>query len=237
MRIPTVAALATTLALAAATAAPAVAAADDTAATLSINGTGVTMITPDVATISVEVRSGSANRVTARSRANIRTKSVLNALARQGVLRTAITTTGVELSRTQVNRKKVFYASSNTIVVRFTDIAKVGPSIDAVTKAGADTVDGPQLSFSDPSAGLAETTRAAIADARRRADDAAAAAGQRVTGVQSIVVDPYSVPEVAGGTSYDASAPAPKRGEPTQVVAGRQEATATVRMVFTIAPA
>jgi uncharacterized protein YggE len=239
MRIRPLAALAATLSLAAV---PAAAHAEDVPPpTLSISGAGTVLVTPDVATLDVEVRSGSARRQTARSRANLRTQAVMAALAAQSVARTQITTTGLHLTRTQVSRRKVFYGATNTISVRLTDVRQVGPVIDAVTKAGADGVDGPQFAFSSPSAGRAEATRAALADARRRADDAAAAAGQRVTGVRSIVVDPGGDYDSASGGyakgAADASAPARRPSTPTPVSAGRQEVTATVDVVYTIAPA
>ena len=70
---------------------------------------------------------------------------------------------------------------------------------------------------------------------RRRADDAAAAVGQRVTGIRSIVIDPASGP--ASASADQASAPAlTDVKEKTVVDAGRQEVTATVEVVYTIAP-
>lgn len=238
MRSRPAAVAAATLALVAA-AAPAARAADpDPTPTLSIRGTGVTLVAPDVADVDLEVRSGSAQRETARSRANRRTRLVLAALARQGMARAAITTTGVTLSRTQVRRGKVFYAARNAISVHFADVAKVGPVVDAVTAAGVDTIDGPTFGFSDPSAGRAAATRAALADARRRADDAAAAAGQRITGVRTIAVDD---PGDDGLAAYDkaaaASAPATGGGVPTAVSAGRREVRAEVSVTYTMAPA
>lgn len=235
MRSRTLAVAASVFALAAT---PSAALAAGEPASLAINGQGTAFVTPDVATLSVEVRSGSASRQTARSRANVRTKRVLSALAAQGIPRGEITTTGIRLSRTQVTKKKIFYGASNSIEVRITDVKKVGPVADAVTKAGADSVDGPAFGFSDPTAGRPEATRAALADARRRADDAAAAVGQKVTGVRSIVIDPESGPVSASGGLGKASAPSrtTEGAEPTQVSAGRQEVTATVEVIYTIAP-
>lgn len=214
-------------------------AADDTTPTLTIDGRGVAFVTPDVATLQIQVRSGSASPVAARSRANLRTRKVIAAIVALGVPRTQVTTSGVTLSRTQVRKGKVFYSATNELDVRITDVAKVGPVEDGVTRAGADAVDGPSFTFSDPSAGRAEATRSALADARRRADDAAAAAGQRITGVRSIVVDPDAGPQpYASGGSAKASAPSAAADTvATPVSAGRQEVDATVEVVFTMGPA
>ncbi|HEY1540609.1 MAG TPA: SIMPL domain-containing protein [Solirubrobacteraceae bacterium] len=234
MRTPTIATACATLALALV---PAAARADDPA-TLAIDGNGVAFVTPDVATLSISVRSEAATRQRARRHANERTQRVLAAIAANGVPRDKVTTTGVTLSRSQTRKHHTVYDAANSIDVRVLDVAKVGPIIDAATRAGADAIDGPDFSFSDPSAGRAQATRAALADARRRADDAAAAVGEKVTGVRSIVIDPADAPEpVAAGALSKSASPATTDAAPTQVSPGRQEVDATVEVVYAIAPA
>ena len=115
-----------------------------------------------------------------------------------------------------------------------TKIKLLGRVIDRATTAGASGIDGPTFSFGDPSAGKTRATRAAIADARRRADDAAAAIGYRVTGVQSVQLDP------GGGGSGNAGggASSPAAGSaPTTIHPGTEEVDAQVQVVYTIAPA
>ncbi len=216
--------------------APAAAHAQD-ASTLTIQGAGVAFVVPDTATFEAEARSGARSRTTARSRANKRTAAIIAALTKSGVPRAEITTSGVSLSRTTL-RRKPFFLARNTISARVTKIATLGPLLDAVTKAGADSIDGPEFSFSDPSAGRAEATRNALADARRRADDIAAAAGQRVTGIRSLVVDPSSGPQpYAGGDAQAVSAPERDKDAPTKISPGREQVDSTVEVVYTIAPA
>ncbi len=235
MRFPTIAAACAAVSLALV---PAAARAADAPATLAIDGTGVALVAPDVATMSIEVRATASTRQRARRHANQRTSHVLAALAAKGVSRGKITTTGVTLSRTKNRKHQTVYSARNGLDVRITDVAKVGPIVDAVTRAGADSIDGPSFQFSDPSAGRAQATRLALADARRRADDAAAAAGQRVTGIRSIVVDPDSGPVSAAGAAASTKSPglAFTDPQPTQVSPGRQEVSATVEVVFTIEP-
>ena len=231
MRLQTMTAACAALAL---LLAPAVAQAADEA-TLAIDGSGVAFVAPDVATLSVGVRSSASTRQAARRKCNARTRRVLAALAGRGIPRSELTTSGIGLERTTV-KKRIRFNASNSITVRLTDVAKVGPVIDAVTKAGADEIDGPSFSFSDPSAGKALATRAALADARKRADDAAAAVGMHVTGIRSVVIDPAGPPDSASGAAaMKATSPAFTGDEPTQVSAGRQEVTVTVEVIYTIA--
>jgi uncharacterized protein YggE len=218
---------------------PSAARAADTPATLAIGGVGIAFVTPDVATLSIGVRSTAGTRQGARGKANTKMRRVLAALAAQGVPRSQLTTTGVTLSRRQASKRKVVFVAENSASLRLTDVAKVGPVVDAATRAGADGIDGPYFSFADPSTGRAEATRLALVDARKRADDAAAAVGQRVTGIRSIVIDPASGPlSASGGDEASASSPAAfsEAREKTEVNAGRQEVTSTVEVVYTIAP-
>jgi len=80
-------------------------------------------------------------------------------------------------------------------------------------------------------------TTAALADARTRANAAAAALGYTVTGVQSVDLDPQSA--VLPGASDGATAPVATSAPatPTNIHPGAQEVDATVAVVYTIAPA
>jgi len=112
----------------------------------------------------------------------------------------------------------------------------VGRVIDAATRAGADSIDGPDFSFSNPSAGVVAATNAALADARRRANAAAATLGYSVTGVQSVDLNPQSTvvsPVSAGGGAPGATS---TPTTPTHIHPGAEEVDATVAIVYTIAP-
>jgi uncharacterized protein YggE len=211
-------------------------------ATLSITGDGSVEIAPDVATLSIEVRSTALTATGARSKANTRTNAVLAAITKLGIDRGSIQTSGISLARSQVAATRHhpahrLYSASNDLTLRTTNVSLVGPLVDAATQAGADSIDGPDFSFGSPSAGQAAATRAALADARSRADDAAAAIGYKVVGVQSVAIDPQetSTPEpLAAAAPASAELKAPT---PTPVDAGQQEVDATVDVVYLIAPA
>jgi hypothetical protein len=84
--------------------------------------------------------------------------------------------------------------------------AIVGRVIDAATLAGANSIDGPNFSFANPSAGEVAAERAAITDARNQATAAADRLGYTVTGVKSISLNPQS-----GGVSSSGSGCSPVR--------------------------
>jgi len=164
---------------------------------------------------------------------------VVHAIRANGVSGSDIQTNGVEVSsavkRTRSGKRRIWTASES-FDVRVRDIKLVGAVIDGATRAGASSLDGPTYSFSDPSAGKIAATRAAIADARRRADDAAAAIGYRVTGVESIQLDPQSA-GTAGSSGSAPVAATPTGTTPTSVHPGTQEVDVQVDVVYTIAPA
>jgi uncharacterized protein YggE len=63
------------------------------------------------------------------------------------------------------------------------DIESVGTVVDAVTAAGATNINGITFRVDDPTAAEAEARAAAVADARSKADQLAAAADVTIIGV------------------------------------------------------
>src|SRR5579884_1707129 len=163
-------------------AAPAVA--DSTPQTLSVVGNGTVFVTPDVADLSVSVTRKATSSRRALSEANRTTDAIVSAIEALGVVPTDVQTQGVNVSSfTHKHRKR--WEADESVSVHLTNVKLVGPVIDASTHAGASNVDGPNFSFSTPSAGVEAANRAAISDAQAQANDAAAAIGYKVTGVQS----------------------------------------------------
>jgi uncharacterized protein YggE len=212
--------------------------------TLSVDGSGSVMVKPDVASLSVSVSRSAAKSADALSMANQRTDAIVAAVKAAGVPASGIQTDQVNVFRRTIKvgphghqHKVRRYTASESLSIT-TTTALVGNVIDLATRAGANSIDGPDFSFSDPSAGEVAATNAAIADARTRANAAAAALGYTVTGVQSIDLDPGSGVVVPGGASGTASTGAPAAPKtPTTIHPGTEEVDASVEVVYTIAPA
>ncbi len=227
------------LLLALALAAPAAALADDATPTLSVVGQGSAFATPDTADLSASVTKTAATAAAAREDVARRMTGLLAALDRLGVPRTGVQTTSVGVSReTRGKRPRVRFTAQSSIGVHLINVALAGPALDALTAARADDVQGPSFGFSNPTAGRPEAEQAALADARARADAAAAAVGMRVIGVRSIDLDPRSgiITPVAAG-QVTSGAPGPRRPTPTPVETGRQEVDVAVAVVFLLGTA
>lgn len=214
--------------------------ADDTTPTLSVVGQGTAFATPDTADVSASVTKTARTAGAAREDVARRTTALLAALDRLGVPRADVQTTSVSIMRTvRKRRPRVHYTAQSSIAVHLTDVALVGPALDALTAARADDVQGPSFGFSNPTAGRPQAEQAALADARARADAAAAAVGMRVIGVRSIDLDPSSgVTPVVTSNGAVAGAPAKRPGPtPTPIETGRQEVDVSVAVVFLLGPA
>jgi uncharacterized protein YggE len=223
--------------------APAALADASTPSTLSVDGSGSVMMTPDVASLSLTVARSAPTSRAALSAANRRVDAIVGAVRSAGVPASGIQTSSIDVSRGTVRvgpRKhrhfvRRFIATESLSITTTTAI--VGHVIDVAVAAGADSINGPSFSFSDPTAGPVAATDAALTDARRRADAAAAALGYAVTGVQSVDLNPQSgiVVPVAGSPGAS-KAPPPGPPTPTTIHPGTQQVDATVAVVYTIAP-
>jgi len=222
--------------------APAALADTSTPGTLTVEGQGSVMITPDVASLSLTVTRSASTAAPALSAANRRVDAIVAGVRGVGVPASGIQTESINTSCARVRvgpkgHKHLIRRCTARESLSITSAAAiVGRVIDAATHAGATTIDGPDFSFADPSAGQIAAEKAAITDARKQANAAAAQLGDTVTGVQSINLNPQSgVVEPVAGSAPSGATGAPST--PTTVHPGAQEVDATVAIVFTIAPA
>ena len=213
------------------------AAADVVTPTLSVTGSGAAFVAPDVADLSVSVSRTAASSRQALSAANNGIDTVVRSIHAIGIPMGDVQTEGISVSQVTVRvgmHKLQEWNASEMLTIHVTNIRNVGAVIDTITRAGASTVDGPTFSFSSPSVGKVAATRAAIADARTRAADAASVLGYRITGLRSVQLDPMAQIALPAGAQ---AAPSSPTGTRTTVHPGSQEVDAQVVVVYTIAPA
>jgi uncharacterized protein YggE len=158
---------------------------------LDVSATGRTTRVPDVATIRAGVVTQNATAAAALSENADRMTRVLAALKRAGVAPRDVATANVGLSpqyRYGENVPPVItgYQASNTVSVRFREVAKSGAILDALVKEGANQIDGPSLEIDNPDAALDEARNDAVKRARARADLYARASGMTVARIISI---------------------------------------------------
>ena len=158
---------------------------------LEISARGEVKRVPDIATISAGVVTQAADARAAMAENATRMQRVVAALRRAGVAERDLSTSQISLSpqyKYQDNQPPVItgYQASNSVSVRFRDIATSGAILDTLVAQGANQINGPALSIDRPEAALDEARLSAMATARARAALYALAAGLTVRRIVAI---------------------------------------------------
>jgi uncharacterized protein YggE len=199
-------------------------------------GEGTVKMAPDRVwvTIAAESRAKSP-REAQRANADAM-KAVLDKLKALGLPADAIRTSGYDLQPQfdYVNGRQSLreYLARNTIEVRVDDVSRAGEVLDAAVGSGATSVSGVRFDLKDRSAAEREALKKAVADARGRADAAAAGAGMKVERVVKIEEQRVMIPEPRPIMMARQSIVAEAAGPP--ISAGELEIRATVTMTSSI---
>ncbi|MCE3519352.1 SIMPL domain-containing protein, partial [Escherichia coli] len=161
---------------------------------------------------------------------------VMAALKRAGVAARDIATSTVNLSpqyRYADNQPPAItgYQATNTVSIRFRDVATSGTILDALVAQGANQIEGPTLSIDKPDAALDEARTDAVKRARAKAEIYAAAAGLRVARVVSIS---EAGQDAGGGEPVRPMMMMRVRADaaPTQIAPGEKDVTVTLSVRF-----
>jgi hypothetical protein len=150
--------------------------------TVTVNGTGTVSSVPHEADFTLGV-SATAKTATAATSANAGEMArVIGALKAKGVASADIQTTEISLQPNQndAGTKVINYTVTNSVTVDIRDLTEAGAIIDAAVNAGANQVDGPTLTPTGQQEIYRAALKAAIADARTRAQAIADAAGEKL---------------------------------------------------------
>jgi len=200
---------------------------------LNVVAEGRSTRVPDVAVIRAGVVINAPTASAALSQNSVQMSKVLAALKAAGVAERDVQTERVSLQpqyRYENNQPPQLtgYQASNTVSVRFRDIARSGAILDALVNQGANSIEGPNFLIDQPEAAMDEARIDAVKRARARAELYAQAAGLRVDRILSIsegaeTPGPLPMPTVRMMAAKDASTP---------VVAGEQEVNVTLMVRF-----
>src|SRR5205807_1588410 len=131
---------------------------------------------------------------------SVEMRKLIDALKAAGIPTESIQTSSVSLApvTSDSGDAVIGYTASNSVTATIANVARAGEIVDAAVAAGANQVDGPNLTVSDQSALYKSALKAAVADAREKAQALAAASGLHVGAVSSVEEDTSS-----GPISYD----------------------------------
>ena len=157
-------------------------------------GEGLIETVPDRAWITITAESRAGNPRDAQKRNVEAMTPVLDKLKAAGIPADAIKTIGYDLQQEwdYVNNRRVSrgYVARNTVDVRVDAIDRVGELLEIAVGSGATSVGGIRFDLKDRVKLEREALRLAVADARGKADAAAAGAGMTIERVQRIDAHP-----------------------------------------------
>lgn len=194
---------------------------------LTFVGSGTARIAPDSASISAGVTARGTSADAAQDAASRRMRALIAQMKSKGVAAGDLQTTDATVSEDW--ERKGRFVATQSLSIRVPDPSRAGTLLGEATQAGADTVSGPSFGLEDQRAGYDEALRAAIADARAKADAAARQMDAKVRAV-------YSIGESAGGgdvTMYAGASKAMDAATSVPTEQGSQEVSITVEVSFT----
>jgi uncharacterized protein YggE len=203
-------------------------AANTSTTTITVTGNGTANATPDKASFNFGVTTNAATASEALSKNAEQARAIIDALKHSGVDSSDIQTSQVSLWPQTSNDGTTVtgYQASNSVAVT-AKVEKSGDLVDAAVGAGANNVDGPNLSVSDQSSAYAAAMKKAVADAQSKAQAIASASGLTLGGIVHISDDGSSTP---GPIPYAMEAAAAKAAPPIE--AGSQQIQASVTVTY-----
>lgn len=161
------------------------------ATTLSLSAYGESNVAPDMATIAFGVTTEAATAQAAMRDNAARMTQVVAALRRQGIAERDIQTSGLTLNpqyRYEDNQppRLTGYQAVNQVTVTVNDLARLGPSVDAVVEAGSNQISGIGFGLKDPTAAENDARRAAVRALQAKAALYGEATGHRIKRLVSL---------------------------------------------------
>jgi uncharacterized protein YggE len=220
---------------------PALAQTDVTPA-ISVTGEGTVSVPPDLAQIDAGVASDAKTAREASEANNAAMGKVLLALKGAGIDEKDYQTSRLSLQPQYANRPGsavagpatvVGYRASNRVSIKVREITKVASVIDTLVTAGANDVGNINFTVTQASKLLDEAREKAVADARRKAEIYAKAAGVALGAPLSIAEEGAPVPLFRA----KAMAMAPMESRAPPIAQGEETLSVTVSMTWAIKPA
>lgn len=208
--------------------------------TLSIRGEGAASRTPDLVTVRIGVETLGETAEAALAQNSAKAQEIVAAARTRGVASGDIQTAGLSLSPVYSNQAynslrsgsaegpqlKGFMAG-NELTIRLRDVSGAGQTVGALVEAGANRLNGIVFGVADVRGQMDEARRAAIADAKHKAELYA-----RETGVTLGPI--VRIDEEGGGVQPQMMARAMSEASDVPIELGETSAFSAVRVVWRI---
>ena len=159
---------------------------------ITVSGEGNILVSADTAVVNIGVNIRDRNALKAQQRANEVIAAVRKVLTDNGIAAEDINTGYVELftiydyDYSSGSDAVSMYTANSMLAIQLKDMTQVGKVIDLAFGAGANSLNGVSFSASDTDAARKEALKAAVEQARVKAEVLAEAAGLKITGIEAI---------------------------------------------------
>jgi uncharacterized protein YggE len=201
---------------------------------IMVVGSGTAAARPDMAEVSGGVVTQASTAAQALTQNSLAMDRVLKTVTALGIADRDVQTATINVTpmRRQGRQEPqppeiVAYEVSNQVRIKVRDLAILGRVLDALVGQGANVLGGISFSVADPAPILDQARTRAMADARRRADVYAQAAGVKVGPV-------LSIREATPGIPRFAEMPRTLALSAVPVAPGQQEFQASVTVTYAI---
>jgi uncharacterized protein len=191
---------------------------ETTVSTITVTGTGTVQAPPDLATLMIGVTTQGDTAAVALSANSEAVEAVIARLTASGIEARDMQTSNLSINPNWSNPDGSStptisgYVATNLLTVRVRSLDGLGTVLDAAVADGANTLNGLTFGLAKPDPALNDARKAAVADARAKADLLVTAAGMKLGRIVMITesgawTDPQPMfresaagaPPVAGG--------------------------------------
>jgi uncharacterized protein YggE len=167
---------------------------------VSVTGEGRISATPDIGLVTLGVRRQAATAAGALQAANRAASEILATIESAGIEPRDVQTVRVGLNPVWQHRQNAQpqvtgYEAINDLAIRVRDLDGMGVLIDDLVRDGANSIQNIAFSIDDPSALQSEARRAAVLDARDKAETMADAAGVELGALEHLSEMGAAVPQ------------------------------------------
>jgi len=191
---------------------------------ISVEGTGVVKITPDIAYVNIGVQSKSENVKQALDKNNALAAAISSTLEELGIAKEDIQTSSFNVYPMQdygptgmgyenesgIMMPSTYYQVDNIILVTVRDLSKLGQILDNTVQAGANSINSINFDVQNKEEAMSEAREIAIQNARELAEATAASAGVELGDILNVSTYSAGYPapyfDGKGGGSYASAA-------------------------------
>jgi uncharacterized protein YggE len=207
-------------------------------ATLTAEGIGTVYTAPDIVIIDIGVTTRDEAPADALAGNDAAMQAVIDAILAAGVAEADVATSGFTINPVYAPQRSgdvgmppiVAYEVTNQVTVKIRDLANSGAVLNQVVAAGANQINSIRFDVDEPGPHQDEATRLAIADALRRGELMAEAAGVRIVRVLTVAAYFGGSPQPYMERAFAAAQSA------VPIMGGERAIQANATLTFEIAP-